>query len=73
MFSLILDFQGFTVTALLTLNMDTGGTNPRAHRDMVDVCVCFSVVMCLFGKGKKKKTQQSVAPGLHRGSGDMKG
>lgn len=68
-----LGLWGFTVTALLILNMDTEGTNPGAHRDVVDVCVFFfSVVKSLFGK-EKKKTQQSMAPGLHRGSGDIKG
>lgn len=36
-----LGLWGFTVTALLILNMDTEGTNPGAHRDVVDVFVVF--------------------------------
>lgn len=42
-------------------------------RGDVVVCVCARefVVMCVFGK-EEKKTEQSVAPGLHRGSGDIK-
>lgn len=55
MFSLILDFQGFTVTALLTLNMDTGGTNPGAHRDIVDVCVCVFLWLCVSSVRERRK------------------
>lgn len=50
-----------------------GGTNPSAQKGRSGVCVCARefVVMCVFGK-EEKKTEQSMAPGLHRGSGDIK-
>lgn len=52
-----------------------GGTNPSAQKGRSGVCVCVCarefVVMCVFGK-EEKKTEQSMAPGLHRGSGDIK-
>lgn len=70
-----LDIRGFTGTTLLILSqghcrdrpMVPEGGGGGGH----SWWMCVFVVVRLFDK--EEKTQQSEAPGLHRGSGDIKG